>query len=619
MRRTEPWGLAEHWLLPGKVITDPIHGDIYLSVLEMAIVDSAAFQRLRRVRQLGTVELVYPGATHTRFAHSLGTLKIAQDLVDIVVDQRSGRDEQPDLFGQWVGEFGVLVEDGRYDLSEGGLQRFDREIAKITVLARLGALMHDFCHVPFGHSIEDDLEILDSHDKNGERFDRLFGTVEEPVRRAMEAQDLMPNLRRLILSGADDLLDAEYPFVDDVVGNTICADLLDYLRRDHVNSGLPIALGRRFESGFYVLPDGDPLYQRRMVLRIHRDREERTDVITEILKHLRYRYELSERALVHHTKLAADAMIGKALEFWRDALWAESASDAIEGAGNGSPDQPVIVRDLDDLSQRLEDSGGSQQALDAAVKNELDAEMTRRGDDGLLEYMRDLPTARPRDGSHHRDAARRRASAELARRLHERVLFKRIAIQHHARRDREKLWEEHHSAKARREIERAASRFAGIEPEWSVLVWLPSPKMRLKVAGVLVDDGKEIIEFFNREAEGKHRGQDIYEAHKNLWGVSVFVEPSVAKDVHLRDAVLASVAADLDMQFGNLAGRLGPKTYEWPDRLALERLARSVDEVFTQQESEELLERRWRDRAARGGEARPPIEVLMAEYRALRD
>jgi hypothetical protein len=50
--------------------------------------------------------VAYRGATHTRFAHSLGALKVVQDLVDIVVDERSGRDPAPDLFGQWEGELG---------------------------------------------------------------------------------------------------------------------------------------------------------------------------------------------------------------------------------------------------------------------------------------------------------------------------------------------------------------------------------------------------------------------------------------------------------------------------------------------------------------------------------
>jgi HD superfamily phosphohydrolase len=109
-----------------------------------------------------------------------------------------------------------------------------------------------------------------------------------------------------------------YQFVTDVVGNTICADLLDYLRRDHLFTGLPLAVGSRYLASFYVTPKAnEPYYPQRMVLRITRDGRERVDVVTELLKHLRYRYELSERALVHHAKLAADAMIGKAIEMCR--------------------------------------------------------------------------------------------------------------------------------------------------------------------------------------------------------------------------------------------------------------------------------------------------------------
>src|SRR3954447_14881674 len=84
MRRQAPWGLADEWLAAGKVLTDPVHGDIHLNQLEVAVVDSSSFQRLRRIHQLGTVPLVYPGATHSRFSHSLGALRVVQDLFDIV-------------------------------------------------------------------------------------------------------------------------------------------------------------------------------------------------------------------------------------------------------------------------------------------------------------------------------------------------------------------------------------------------------------------------------------------------------------------------------------------------------------------------------------------------------
>ena len=58
-------------------IRDPIHGFIELSNEELAIVDSAPFQRLRSIKQLAASYLVYPGAEHTRFSHSLGVMHLA--------------------------------------------------------------------------------------------------------------------------------------------------------------------------------------------------------------------------------------------------------------------------------------------------------------------------------------------------------------------------------------------------------------------------------------------------------------------------------------------------------------------------------------------------------------
>jgi HD superfamily phosphohydrolase len=617
MRFTEPWGLERRWLEPGKVITDPVHGDIHLTRLEIAIVDSAPFQRLRRVRQLGATHLVYPGATHTRFAHSLGAVKVAQDLMDVVVDQRSGRDATPDLFGQWERELGTLGSDGRYAFLETDLWQFERKIAEVTVLARLGALMHDFGHVPFGHSIEDDLGILTAHDKNDERFDRLWGQLDADVRQALAGADsLEDNLKRLVLSKLADQPPAEYPFVEDIVGNTICADLLDYLRRDHLYTGLPLALGRRYEAGFYVLPDGDPLYQRQLVLRIHRAGAERTDAVTEILKHLRYRYELSERALVHHTKVAADAMIGKALEMWHDALWAESASDAITGGEKGAAEWPA-GRELDALEGALVALGIDPADIFAAVGTELDIAMTSRGDDGLLEYLRELPLAARSDQVRHRDTKRRAAVSNLAAAVETRTLYKRIARQSHVRKDRLEFFEEHGYPDARRRLERRAAEFAEIEPAWHILVWLPRPDMRLKVAGVLVDDGHEIRNFGAREEEGQGRGTDIYEAHRNLWAVSVYAHDELARDQHNRELVLVSLAADMDLLLGGLDEQLGPAPYEWPDRMAIKMLEEEVDGIFVEVESSALIASH-RDRSQRGRwDARPGIKGLIEEYRQL--
>ena len=65
-----------------KVIRDPLHGYIELDELARAIIDTVEMQRLRRIRQLGFSYLVYPGANHTRFEHSLGTYHLLNVLLD---------------------------------------------------------------------------------------------------------------------------------------------------------------------------------------------------------------------------------------------------------------------------------------------------------------------------------------------------------------------------------------------------------------------------------------------------------------------------------------------------------------------------------------------------------
>ena len=57
-----------------KLITDSIHGDIHLKKREVQVIDTPSFQRLRQLNQLAMAQLVYPTATHTRFAHSIGAL-----------------------------------------------------------------------------------------------------------------------------------------------------------------------------------------------------------------------------------------------------------------------------------------------------------------------------------------------------------------------------------------------------------------------------------------------------------------------------------------------------------------------------------------------------------------
>jgi hypothetical protein len=126
----------------------PVHGYVELSLPEISIIDHPAFQRLRRVRQLGLAHFVFPGGTHSRFEHSIGAVYVAQRIVDSVnTNHRKG--DSPE--GKW---------------------RLAGIPAEVTPLIRLGALLHDIGHLPLGHTLEDELGHLNKHDGR-ERLDLI--------------------------------------------------------------------------------------------------------------------------------------------------------------------------------------------------------------------------------------------------------------------------------------------------------------------------------------------------------------------------------------------------------------------------------------------------------------
>ena len=104
-------------------IRDPIHGFIQTDELETALLKSRPLQRLRYVHQLGVTYLVYPGAEHSRFNHTMGVMHLAGRIYDALAVRSEGL------------------------LPEGGCR--ERR------LVRVAALVHDIGHAPFSHSAED--------------------------------------------------------------------------------------------------------------------------------------------------------------------------------------------------------------------------------------------------------------------------------------------------------------------------------------------------------------------------------------------------------------------------------------------------------------------------------
>jgi len=207
-----------------KIIHDSVHGSIPLEGVFLDLIETAEFQRLHNIKQLGLAYLVFPGAHHTRLEHSLGTYQISTWMCDSL-----------------------------------GLESDD------AVVVRCGALLHDVAHAPFSHTLEwflkdmfgfthDELaakiitgeeslllegerellgnrptipEVLERHDLDPKEISDLIQRKEQP---ADEAQRMITDDR------ADHFNVKRYPH--QIVHGPIDSDQIDYLMRDSHHTGV---------------------------------------------------------------------------------------------------------------------------------------------------------------------------------------------------------------------------------------------------------------------------------------------------------------------------------------------------------------------------------------------
>jgi HD superfamily phosphohydrolase len=276
--RSDPRFLYQAWSRcygpgPVSILRDPVHGDIELSRDELRLVDTAEFQRLRGIKQLGSASLVYPGATHTRFEHSIGTLHLCDQLLS-ACNKNAARDP-------------------------AGCLRISDEERRVL---RVAALLHDVTHIPYGHNIEDQTGLLPRHDEPA-RFAAMLGDTElgaELDRQGLRAEVLA------ILSGAGRAVPS---FWKQVVSDTIDADLLDYLRRDAHYTGLELRYDRRVLDYFRVDRAGQQMF-----VDCEKNGMLREDIVSELLRVLECRYHFSERVYYHHAKVAAGALLSRMVE-----------------------------------------------------------------------------------------------------------------------------------------------------------------------------------------------------------------------------------------------------------------------------------------------------------------
>lgn len=183
-----------------KLFRDPVHNIIAFDIddgCERMLVELLAtpqVQRLRRIRQLGLANLVYPGAEHSRFAHSLGVTHLARR----VLDQVCGGAPKPEI--------------------------------KYATLA--AALLHDIGHGPFSHAIEAVTGV--HHERVGAA---LLMDPETPVHQILAEVDAELPAQVAAMLGHE----GPRTFYGDIVSSQLDADRLDYILRDGLLTGVKIA------------------------------------------------------------------------------------------------------------------------------------------------------------------------------------------------------------------------------------------------------------------------------------------------------------------------------------------------------------------------------------------
>lgn len=171
-----------------KIFNDPIYGFINIqSDLIYDIIETPQFQRLRRIKQTGLADYVYPGANHTRFHHALGAMHLMSRALDNLREK------------------GHSISNEEYEAS------------------LIAILLHDIGHGPFSHTLEDSLLTNVSHEE-------ISLLVMETLNKQFDNQ--------LVLAIKIFTNSYERPFFHQLVSSQLDIDRLDYLKRDSFFTGV---------------------------------------------------------------------------------------------------------------------------------------------------------------------------------------------------------------------------------------------------------------------------------------------------------------------------------------------------------------------------------------------
>lgn len=241
---------------------DPVWNNIRVDELTLDLVDTDVFQRLRYVRQLGWTYLVYPGATHTRFEHALGTYHLSRRTLALL----SESEDSPSI-----------TEDEQ-------------------AVVRAAALLHDVGHYPFSHALE---EIGALHHEDGARPLITEGAVAALLRSRL-SDDAPDRVFELIRGKSGSSLQG-------LISGSLDLDKIEYLKRDAFMCGVPygeIDVDRLTNS--MVLVD-DPASGRRTI-------GVREKALSALESLLFAKYQMYRNVYWHHAVRSATAMYKRLVE-----------------------------------------------------------------------------------------------------------------------------------------------------------------------------------------------------------------------------------------------------------------------------------------------------------------
>ena len=313
-------------------IRDAIHRFVRLTTRERKMIDSPAIQRLRHIHQRATTFMVYPGATHSRFEHSLGVADVATRIFDVVVREDNLRD----------------VRD-RLDLNH-------ESISYWRSVLRIAALCHDAGHLPFFHAAESDL--LPSG-WNHERMTKVL-IVDGPLAETISAMTppIDPNdvakvaisPSGLSASKAESLTEWQAIVSEIISGPVFGADRMDYLLRDSHHVG--VAYGRfdhyRLIDTIRVLPvpptdGGEKPQLRQLTLGVEAGGLQTAESL------LLARYFMFKQVYFHHVRRIYDLHL---LDFLKS--WLPGGRFCIESEAHVSLSDPKILTEIQAASVDME-------------------------------------------------------------------------------------------------------------------------------------------------------------------------------------------------------------------------------------------------------------------------